>query len=137
MHRDALWQFGEAVTTDDGRGSLREAGPCFQDARTLRGQHAVLEAVEALAVDGREELAGEEAEDDAGREVVLVDPMTQLEILVEYGSQRQRDRLHGSVLSSIFLSILRFAGSDDTDLEHYVRRGRGIIGVDKMRRRSG
>ena len=37
-------------------------------------------------MDGREELARHEAQDDAGGEVVLVDPVAELEVLVEHGA---------------------------------------------------
>ena len=45
-------------------------------------------------MDGREELARHEAEDDAGGEVVLVDPVAELEVLVEHGPQGERDGLY-------------------------------------------
>ena len=44
-------------------------------------------------MNGREELTGHQAQDDAGGEVVLVDPVAELEVLVEHGAQGERDGL--------------------------------------------
>lgn len=72
--------------------------PNLEDAGAAKREHAVLQAVEAFAVDRGHEAAGGEAEDDAGREVVLADSMAELEVLVEHGSEGERDRL-GEVVS--------------------------------------
>ena len=48
------------------------------------GEHAVLQAVEAAAVDGGHEFPREEAEEDAWGEVVLSYAVGHLEVLVEY-----------------------------------------------------
>jgi hypothetical protein len=52
-----------------------------------------LEAVKVLAVDGRDELSGEEAQENAGGEVVFPDAVGHLEVLVEHGAEVQRYRL--------------------------------------------
>ena len=91
LHRDALWQLGKAIARN--WRLLREPIPRLEDARPLRGEHAVLETVEAPSMDRREELARHQAQYDAGREVVLVDPVSELEVLVEHGPQGERDRL--------------------------------------------
>ena len=92
LHRNAVWQLGETLAHHHG-SLLREPIPCLEDTRTLRGQHAVLEAVEALAVDRRQELTCDEAQNDAGREVMFVDTVSELEVLIEHGAQRERDGL--------------------------------------------
>ncbi len=44
-------------------------------------------------MNGRDEAAGGETENDAGGEVVFADAMAQLEILVEHGTEREGDGL--------------------------------------------
>ena len=92
LHGDALWQLGEAIARREWR-LLREPVPRLEDARPPRRQHAVLQAVEAPPMNGREELARHQAQYDAGREVVLVDAVAELEVLVEHGAQGERDGL--------------------------------------------
>ena len=104
LHGDALGQFGKAIARRDWR-LLREPIPRLEDARPLRRQHAVLETVEALAVDRREELARHQAQDDAGGKVVLVDPVAELEVLVEHGPQGERDRLTQIYISELALAV--------------------------------
>ena len=103
LHGDALGQFGKAIARD--WRLLREPIPRLEHARPLRRQHAVLEAVEALAVDRREELARHQAQDDAGGEVVLVDPVAELEVLVEHGPQGERDGLTQIYISELTLAV--------------------------------
>lgn len=61
--------------------------PHAHDAGALRGEHAVLETVQILAVDGRNEFTGQQAQDDTRREVVLADAGAELEVLVEHGAE--------------------------------------------------
>lgn len=51
LRRYAVWQFRMAVAY--GWRLLREPVPCFEDTRTLRWQHAILKAVEALSMNRR------------------------------------------------------------------------------------
>ena len=50
---------------------LVQPSPNFGDVGALGREHAILQAVHVLAVDGRHELPGREVEDDTRREVVL------------------------------------------------------------------
>ena len=71
----------------------REGAPHFPDAGATGRQHAVLQAVEVLAVNGRNELARNQAEEDARGEVVLADALGHLKILVEHGVEGKGDGL--------------------------------------------
>lgn len=44
-------------------------------------------------MDGRHEFPCRETEEDAGREIVLADPVAELEVLMEHGAEGQGDRL--------------------------------------------
>lgn len=50
---------------------LHETRPEFCDSSAAGWEHAVLETVKDSTVDGRDEAAGDQAEDDAGGEVVF------------------------------------------------------------------
>ena len=75
------------------RRALIQASPHLRDIGALGGQHAVLQAVHVLAVDGRHELAGREVEDDARGKVVPAKAGTELEVLVEHFSEREGNGL--------------------------------------------
>jgi hypothetical protein len=66
---------------------LHEACPEFSDACPSCGEHAVLKTVKDSTVDGRDETAGDEAEDDARGEIVFSEAVTELEVLVEHGAE--------------------------------------------------
>jgi hypothetical protein len=70
-----------------------DSSPHFPHGGSASWQHAVLQAVEILAVDGRNVFPCQEAEEDAGREVMLADAMGHLEVLVEHGTEGKWDRL--------------------------------------------
>ena len=78
-------------------------------------------------MNGREELTGHQAEDDAGGEIVLVDPVAELEVLVEHGAQGERDGL-AQVLISVALVSSRL-GKRRPHFEYDVRCRRGIVWV--------
>ena len=81
-------------------------------------------------MDGREELARHEAEDDAGGEVVLVDPVAELEVLVEHGPQGEGDGLYAQNLISVLFPVLKPPlGGGHTHFEHDVGCRRGIVWV--------
>lgn len=82
-------------------------------------------------MDRREELARDEAQNDAGGKIVLLDTVSELEVLVEHGAQREGDRLH-----TVYLSAAHFAVSQGLKphFEHYIRCWRGIVWVAKMGR---
>lgn len=72
---------------------LSQPTPHLKNTCPPRRQHAILQAIEAFAVDGRDEAAGGEAEEDAGGEVVFADAVAELEVLVEHGAKGEGDRL--------------------------------------------
>lgn len=59
-------------------------------------------------MDGRDEAAGDEAEDHAGGEVVFADTVGELEVLVEHGAEGEGDGLLGIVVRLEFWR--RFTG---------------------------
>ena len=59
--------------------------PHLHDAHSRLGQHAVLQTVQDLAVDGRHKLACHEAYEDAARDIVLFQALEHLVVLVEHG----------------------------------------------------
>lgn len=71
--------------------------PHLHDARPPRREHAVLEAIEILPVDGRHELARQETEQDPRRQVMFPDTLPHLEVLVEHGPEGKWDRLFEEV----------------------------------------
>ena len=86
-------QRADAVPVDHRRRLLHELRPQLANAHSSGGKHAVLKAVEVLAVDWRHKLTAHETEEDTRRDVVLPDTVAQLEILMEHCFQRQRNRL--------------------------------------------
>jgi hypothetical protein len=66
----------------------------------MRRKHAILHTVQITAVDGRHKTASEEAEYHARRKIVLPETMTELEVLVKHGAEREWNRLF---LSDLFL----------------------------------
>lgn len=68
---------------------LGEHCPHLGHPSSPSGQHAVLHAVQVAAVDGWYEAAGDQAEDNAGCEVVFAESVAKLEVLVEHGTQRE------------------------------------------------
>lgn len=60
----------------------------------MRRKHAILQTIEILAVDGWDEFARRETEEDAGGEVVFADSVSELEILVEHGAEGEWDGLY-------------------------------------------
>src|SRR5438034_11022768 len=79
---------------------LGQAHPHGKNSSALRWQHAVLQAVEVLAVNRRHESTSCEIEDHARRKIVFADTMAKLEVLVKHGSEGERDRL-GVVISKV------------------------------------
>lgn len=68
--------------------------PHLHDARSPGRQHAVLQAVQVFAVDGWHKFARQEAQEHAGREVVLADACGHLEVLVKHSTEGKGDRLY-------------------------------------------
>ena len=67
--------------------------PQLAHARPSDGEHAVLQTVECAAVYGRHELARDQAQENAERQIVRPQPVAKLSVLVEQGTKRKRDRL--------------------------------------------
>lgn len=72
---------------------LRQPIPRLNNPGPSRGQHAVLQTVEAPSVDRGQEPARHEAEDDAGGEVVGVEAVAEAKVLVEHGAEGEGDGL--------------------------------------------
>ena len=102
LYRYAVWQFCKAL--NHYWSLLSEPIPRFKDTHTLRWQHAVLKAVEALPVNRRQELTRDQAQNNTGREVMFMNTMSELEVLIEHSPQRERDRLRGLVAPSFGFS---------------------------------
>lgn len=77
---------------------IHQQPPQLRHTDPSRRQHAVLQAVEALAVDGRHEAARGEAEEDARRQVVFSDAPAQLEVLAEGLGEGEGDGLGGALV---------------------------------------
>lgn len=70
-----------------------DGGPHVHDSGPLGRQHAILQTIKILAIDGRDEFAGEETEKHTWRKVVLAYAGAKLEVLVKHGAEGQRNRL--------------------------------------------
>jgi hypothetical protein len=73
----------------------------------MRREHAVLHTVQITPVDGRNKTASEEAEYHARRKIVLPKTMTELEVLVKHGAEREWNRLSQSELALAVVSMTR------------------------------
>ena len=82
----AIWLLDRTVHRY-GRG-FHQPGPHLEYRRALGWQHAILQAIEAFAVDGGHEAAGDETENDSGREVVFAESVAELEVLIERCTER-------------------------------------------------
>lgn len=82
------------ATTSSAAPFLRQLGPDFHHPGPAGWQHAVLHAVQVAAVDRGHEAAGDQAQDDTGREIVFPETVSKLEVLVEHGSEREGNRLY-------------------------------------------
>lgn len=71
-----------------------EGFPHLHDAGSPGRKHAVLQGVEVLTVDRRDETARDKAEQNPGREIVLPDAVAHLEILVKHCGEGERNWLH-------------------------------------------
>lgn len=67
--------------------------PHIHYSSSARGEHAVLQTVEVLAVDWRYEFASGKTQKDAWRQIVLADTIAELEVLVEHSTECKRDGL--------------------------------------------
>lgn len=72
-----------------------QQGPQLADADALDGKHAVLQAIKVLAVDRRDKLPRDEAQEDAGREVVFPQAVAELGVLVDRLREGEWDGLDG------------------------------------------
>jgi hypothetical protein len=70
-----------------------ESIPHFHYTGSSSRKHAILQAVKVFAVNWRDKFAGCKAEKHAGREIVFADTVAKLEVLVEHGSECERNRL--------------------------------------------
>ncbi len=73
---------------------LRQHRPDLGHACPPCREHAVLHAVQVAAVNGRDEAARHEAEDDTRCQVMLAEAVAKLEVLVEHGAEWERNRLY-------------------------------------------
>ncbi len=61
-------------------------------------------------MDGRDEAAGGEAEEDAGGKVVFAEAVAELEVLVEHGAQGEGDGLCWGGLGGVFGLVMVVVG---------------------------